>query len=104
MDPFRVTIEHREGRVLVRPSWELDVMTAPRLEHALAGVGGGCRVVLVDLSGVVFADCAGLRPIRRAVERGSANGTSVRIVGAAPRVERVLRLTGFRQTPCSGVG
>jgi anti-sigma B factor antagonist len=102
MSPFHVTIEHRNGAVLVRPSGELDVMTAPKLEQALAGVLGKHKDVLVDLSGVVFADCAGLRPIRRAVERGSGNPMTVRILGTPPRVERVLRLTGFRRTPPFG--
>jgi anti-sigma B factor antagonist len=99
MGPFRVMIEYREGAVLVRPSGELDVMTAPRLEQALAGVPDEHTVVLVDLSGVVFADCAGLRPIRRAVERRSGDAACVRIFGAPPRVERVLSLTGLRSTP-----
>lgn len=93
MAPLTVMIDHREGTVVVRPSGELDVMTAPALEHALAGVLGQHERVRIDLSGVVFADCAGLRPIRRAVER-----SSVRVFGATPRVERVLRLTGFRLT------
>src|SRR3712207_5885741 len=104
MAPFSVTIEHSEGAVLIRPSGELDVMTAPKLEQALAGLVGGYGVVLVDLSSVVFADCAGLRPIRRAVERGSGRATSVRVIGTPPRVERVLRLTGFRLTPCFSDG
>jgi anti-sigma B factor antagonist len=99
MGPFSVTIEPRGGAVLVRPSGELDVMTAPMLEQALARVVSEHRDVLIDLSGVVFADCAGLRPIRRAVERRSGDATSVRIFGAPPRVERVLGLTGLRSMP-----
>ena len=104
MGPFCVTIDHWEGAVLVRPSGELDVMTAPALEQALAGALGQQRDVLIDLSGVVFADCAGLRPIRRAVERPPDDATRVRIVGAPPRVERVLRLTGLRLAPRSEEG
>ena len=96
MGPFSVTIEHRGGTVLVRPSGELDLMTAPRLEQALVGVMGEHQAVLVDLSGVPFADCAGLGPIRRAIEGAAANAATVRMVGVRPKVERVLRLTGFR--------
>ena len=104
MGPFRVMIEYRERAVLVRPSGELDVMTAPELERALASVPDEHTVVVVDLSGVVFADCAGLRPIRRRLERGSANAPSVRVVGTSPRIERVMRLTGFGRTPASRLG
>jgi anti-anti-sigma factor len=100
MGPFSVTIEDRRGAVLVRPSGELDLMTAPPLERALADAVAMGKDVLVDLGRVVFADCAGLRPIRRAVERCSGGATGVQIVGAPPRIERVLRLTGFR-TPCA---
>jgi anti-sigma B factor antagonist len=96
MGTFSVTIEHRGGTVLVRPSGDLDLLTAPRLEQALVGALREDRAVLVDLSDVPFADCAGLRPIRRAIEGSTASAAKVRMVGARPKVERVLRLTGFR--------
>jgi len=97
MGAFSVAIEYREGEILVRPWGELDVMTAPTLEQALLGVIEKHRAILVDLSGVPFADCAGLRPLRRALEHGASGATSVRLVGARPKIERVLSLTGLRQ-------
>ena len=78
-------------------------MTAPQLEHALAGAAGSHEVVQVDLGGLVFDDCAGLRPLRRTVERSSGGPTSVRVFGAPPRIDRLLRLTGVgRPTPVVG--
>lgn len=97
MGPFSVTIEHKDGMVLLRPSGELDVTTASQLERALAGVVGKHWAVVVDLSGVPFADCAGLRPLRWALQEGSENMTGVRVSGARPEVERVLRLTGLQR-------
>ncbi len=96
MGTFSVTIERRGGTVLVRPSGELDVMTAPRLEQALVGVLGEHRTVLVDLSGVPFADCAGLRPIRQALREARTSGTEIELRDPVPAVRRVLQLTGLR--------
>ncbi len=91
---FRVTYEHVGATILVRPSGDLDVMTAPQLSRVLDAVAAHDHAVVVDLSGVGFVDCAGLAPIRRALAGGS-NPTSVRLVGARPKVDRVLRLTGL---------
>jgi anti-sigma B factor antagonist len=97
MGPFSVTIEHLDGTVVLRPLGELDLTTAQELQHALEDVVGKARSVVLDLGGVSFADCAGLRPIRRALQGGLDNVTSVRVFGARPRVERVLSLTGLQR-------
>jgi stage II sporulation protein AA (anti-sigma F factor antagonist) len=91
---FSVTAHHSGETVVVRPSGALDVMTAPRLRRVLESVVGEVDAVVVDLSEVSFADCAGLAPIRHAITQGTG-ATAVRIVGARPRVDRVLRLTGL---------
>ena len=88
---FSVTTEHMDGTVVLRPSGELDVMTAPKLARVLEGAVSRCPVVVVDLSGVCFLDCAGLAPIRRVASQPM---TDLRIIGARPKVDRVLRLTG----------
>ncbi len=94
---FSVTIEHIDGRIVLHPSGELDVMTAPQLDRALESVVGRAAPVVVDLSGVRFVDCAGLAPIRWALRIGSKTTPGLRIVGAQPQVERVLQLTGLRR-------
>jgi anti-anti-sigma factor len=93
VDNFDVTVDSSEGTVLVRPSGELDVASAPTLWSALAGVStSGHTAVVVDLSRLTFSDCAGLRPIRRALRQG----TDVELRDAVPAVRRVLELTGLR--------
>src|SRR5215212_590418 len=92
---FSVRIEQVDGTVVVRPSGELDVLTAPQLDRVLESVVGHFGAVVLDMSGVRFVDCAGLTPIRRALEGQSR--TSVRVVDAQPKVERVLRLTGLHR-------
>ena len=92
MDNFDVTVDASEGTALVRPCGELDLASAPTLWSALAGLlRGGHRAVVMDLSRLTFSDCAGLRPIRRALQQG----TAVELRDAVPAVRRVLELTGL---------
>jgi anti-sigma B factor antagonist len=92
---FSVGVEHLDGTVTLRPSGELDLATAPVLEQALDRVLDGGHVVVLDLSGLTFADCAGLEPVRWALRRSPSD--RIRLVGARPLVERVLALTGVQE-------
>ena len=97
MEPngFDVEVEHLDGTVTLRPSGELDLATAPVLERALDGLIHGDHAVVLDLSGLTFADCAGLEPIRWALRRRAPG--RIRIVGARGAVERVLVLTDVQE-------
>ncbi len=95
MGDFSVAVEHVDWTVLLRPSGELDLATAPELQRALDGVVGKHWAVVLDLSGVTFADCAGLAPIRRVLRERTPDMPSVRLFAARPSVERVLYLTGL---------
>ena len=96
MDTFDVSVDASGARVLVRPSGELDVASAPTLWSALAGeVTEGRRAITLDLSRLTFSDCAGLRPIRRALRQG----TDVELRDALPAVRLVLDLTGLGASP-----
>ena len=90
-----VVVEQLDGTVLVCPVGELDLATTPVLEQVLDTLVGSPPAVELDLSGIVFVDCAGLRPIRAAVGRASRSSTRLRISGARPNVRRVLALTGL---------
>jgi stage II sporulation protein AA (anti-sigma F factor antagonist) len=93
MGDFSVEIEHLDGTVLVRPSGELDLATAPELERVLDHLIDEDQVVVVDFSEVTFADCAGLRPIRWALQQ--RHPVRLRTSPAHPLVERVLEMTGL---------
>jgi anti-sigma B factor antagonist len=96
VDNFDVMVDASDGTALVRPSGELDLASAPRLWSALAGLlKDGHRAVVMDLSRLTFSDCAGLRPIRRALRQGTERGTAVELRDAVPAVRRVLELTGL---------
>jgi anti-anti-sigma factor len=96
MDLFELTVDPSDGSALVHASGELDLATAPALSRVLTrALRGEPRSVVMDLSRLTFSDCAGLRPIRRAVRHGATTGTVVELRGAVPAVRRVLDLTGL---------
>jgi len=49
----------------------------------------------MDLGRLTFSDCAGLRPVRWAVNEGTRVGTDVQLRDALPAVRRVHDLTGL---------
>ncbi|MEV6110797.1 STAS domain-containing protein [Streptomyces sp. NPDC051940] len=64
---------------------ELDALTAPDVPEP--------PTLVIDLREVTFADCSGLSLLVRSRRRARRLGGSVRLVCAAPRILRVLRLT-----------
>jgi anti-anti-sigma factor len=96
---MHVSVEHLDGTAMVRAAGELDLATAPELERVLEGLVGKKRAVVIDLSELTFADCAGLRPVREAL-RGP-DLVRLRNTGAHPQVQRVLELTGLGGTVAS---
>jgi len=92
VDNFDVSVDSSGATALVRPCGELDLASAPTLWSALASLlRDGQGAVVMDLSRLTFSDCAGLRPIRRALRQG----TAVELRDAVPAVRRVLELTGL---------
>jgi anti-anti-sigma factor len=91
---FAVSEGEADGAVILRPSGELDIATAPRLEAALAdGREPGQRVVL-DLAELEFMDSTGLRVIVRAVEAAQHDGWDLRLRPGPPAVHRVFEIAG----------
>lgn len=73
---------------------ELDLATTAHLDDALRDLlAGGMTSIVIDLRAVVFADCAGLRPLRCAAVAAERAGGAVRVEHPTPLVARVLRLT-----------
>lgn len=81
------------GRTL-RPTGELDIATAPRLEQALAERLAPGERVLLDLGDLQFIDSTGLRVIVRAAETARRRGCDLRLRHGPPPVRRVFELSG----------
>ena len=92
MRPLKVTIT-RKGRVCVLGvSGELDIATTPALtQQAAAALRLPAERLIIDLSGLQFIDCCGVRALA-AVTRAAPPGCPVLVRGAGRRVRRILDL------------
>jgi anti-anti-sigma factor len=92
---FFVDVErHRDLRV-VRPVGELDISTAGELTSVVESECCGQADLVVDLSGLVFLDCAGLRVLLYAHALANSNGRSLRLIAGPTIVQRIFHLTGL---------
>ncbi|MER6093272.1 STAS domain-containing protein [Streptomyces bluensis] len=81
---------------VIEVSGEIDMATADFVaEHLDAATAPAGPDVLVDLRGVTFFDCSGLRLLCRAETRARERGGRLRIVSDLPRMRRLLRAAGL---------
>jgi anti-anti-sigma factor len=92
---FEVGVATDAGGVIVlRPTGELDIASAPRLERSLLSERRpGDRVVL-DLADLEFLDSTGLRVIVQAVEAARTGGWDLTLRQGRPAVRRVFEISG----------
>lgn len=91
-----IITEHHGQRSVLRLRGELDVSTVDRLRRAMdSALEGHPPILVVDLSGLDFADCAGLSILVCAQKLLLANGSELVTIGAKPIVRRLLQLTGL---------
>jgi anti-anti-sigma factor len=91
---FDVVVERDRTRSTVRPTGELDLASASDLEAILdceCSVAQDCEL---DLSGITFMDCAGLRVLCDAHATAQRTGCCLRLLNASEPVLRLARLTG----------
>ncbi|GAA3836638.1 STAS domain-containing protein [Streptomyces phyllanthi] len=81
---------------VVEVSGEIDMATAGFVdEHLDTATAAPEPDVLVDLRGVTFFDCSGLRVLCRAESRARARGGRLRIVSDQPCMRTLLRAAGL---------
>lgn len=91
-----IITEHHSQRSVLRLQGELDLSTREHLRHAIgSALDGHPPVLVVDLSGLGFADCAGLSILVSAQKLLMAGGSELVTIGAKPLVRRLLQLTGL---------
>ena len=85
----------RPGAVVLTATGEVDTLTAPRLDAALAELlGTPEQVLVVDLTGITFLASSGLAVLIRAAHRASSSDRRLRLVTRGRPVLRPLRITG----------
>src|SRR5690349_7030861 len=91
-----VITQHRCQRSVLRLQGELDASNRDRLHCAISGaLESHPPLLVVDLSGLDFADCAGLSVLVWAHKRLAGCGHRLVLTGAQPVVARLLHLTGL---------
>jgi anti-anti-sigma factor len=91
---FDVVVERDRTRSTVRPAGELDLASSGDLAAVLdreCSVAQDCEL---DLSGITFMDCAGLRVLCEAHAGAQRTGCRLRLLNASKPVRRVARITG----------
>jgi anti-anti-sigma factor len=93
--PLQLVVDAAADRdvVSVSATGELDLSTAPELEHSLVASQTDGRHVVLDLRGVTFMDSSGLRVILAADARARSSGARFVLVQGPPSVQRVFQLT-----------
>jgi anti-sigma B factor antagonist len=105
-------IERRGRHTVITVSGQLDLATSPEeLLAQLPGLGAAADgFVVLDLSGVSFLDCGGLRALFALERQLSHDGRDLCVAAASPAVARVFELLSaylaVRGTfkPCPGTG
>jgi len=83
----------------VSVSGEFDLAVADDLSHVLhRALEERPKILVLDLSGVTFVDCAGVRAVLAAQRHVEAHGAQLSIIPAPERVHRVFVLAGVAAT------
>ncbi len=85
---------------MVRLEGELDITSAPLLEAVVTQVLAArrdpvCRLLMLDMSGVLFADASGISPILLARATLCRRGGRIELRHCRRAVLRLLRLLGL---------
>ncbi|WP_341361272.1 STAS domain-containing protein [Georgenia sp. M64] len=96
-----VVVDEEEGTTRLVLAGEIDAGIADDVAHALQRVAAHDTPVDIDLAGVTFMDCYGLRILQAVVERVSA---PVRVVAASAPVRFLLETAGLAALTADGPG
>jgi anti-anti-sigma factor len=84
------------GAITLTVTGELDLLSSPVLERALADAEGD--PVIVDLRGLEFMDSTGLHVLIQAHQRLHDAGRRLAVVRAGAHVQRLFDLTGVSES------
>lgn len=90
---FTVALRRRARTLVAVPNGELDIASAPLLIAALREAPDDVERLVLDLRDLTFIDSSGLRLLVSEHDRAREGGYALAIVGGAPEVDRLLRLT-----------
>jgi anti-sigma B factor antagonist len=95
--PLEIVAEPESADIRVRLYGEVDLATVGSIGHKIDEcAAAGCRRIVVDLRGVTFLDCAGVRVVLAADAAARAGGWELVLVEGTAAVQRVFELAGAR--------
>jgi anti-sigma B factor antagonist len=83
------------GHAVVALSGELDATGAGRVGALVAASAVGVPWLIVDLAGLTFTDCVGMRALASAAQQARQAGGDLVLAAPGPVVRRMLELTGM---------
>jgi|SRR5947209_6604252 len=89
---FDTEVRHEADRIVIAPVGELDIATCDALERRIAPLLTGHHHVVVDLSGLLFIDVAGMRSLLRCVRLAARRSVRLSIALGNDRVRRLFEL------------
>jgi anti-sigma B factor antagonist len=94
-DQIGIVSRRLEHGIVLEVSGEIDLATAPALEHELLRAERSHDLVAIDLSKTSYLDSTGLHLIMAADLRLREHGGRLLVVQGPPQVSRVFELTGL---------
>jgi anti-anti-sigma factor len=94
MELLNVTVEPAPAQLIVRVHGEIDIATAGDLERTLDAALQPAEVsrLELDMSGVPFMDCSGIRVLLNAKRRLDKRGGTLTLINRTPQVIRLLSI------------
>ncbi len=98
---MQVELSHRTGLVTARLVGELDHHGAGEIREAIdeAVLRYRAGQLVLDFSGLTFMDSSGVGLIMGRYRLLRSLGGTVTVIGASPRLERMIRLAGLDKLP-----
>ncbi len=93
---FEVNIvEHADSYSLVSVRGEIDLHSAPKVQHAVERGANGVEAVVLDMGEITFMDSTALSMLMRAKDELQERRVSLRLAAPSEAVERLFDVTGF---------
>jgi anti-sigma B factor antagonist len=90
--------ERQQEMQLVEPRGEVDLAVTDLLdEEVQRAEATDARTIMLDLRGLDFIDCTGIRTLARIRERSMADGDRVQIRHVPRHVHRLIRVAGVEE-------
>lgn len=93
--PFEIGVARRAGHLVVSPTGEIDMATAPEVRRIVRARDADVTGVVLDLSGVDFMDTSGLQLLIELNRGMEADGLDFAVVRGPRGVQRLLDIAGL---------